>query len=409
MSRRFPAWYMGRHADHHIISASYNSDMAADFGRDVRNIVSSREYAALFPQTALAADSQSAERFHISGGGGYVAAGVGTAMTGRSAHIMNIDDPLKDRASAESETQRSAVWDWYRAVAYTRLRPDAVIVVTQTRWHEEDLAGKLLLAEAEGGERWTKLILPAIDADGRALWEDAYPRPVLDQIRATIGEYDWASLYEQRPRPRGGSFFTEASLLVNGAPVAYPFNPELVFATIDSAVKTGKQHDGVGVVYWAYLKAAQALVILDWDLKQVEGALLETWLPTVYQRLEALAKDCRARFGSRGAFIEDKASGMILLQQARNRGWAAIPIDSKLTSLGKSERAINCSGYVHGGQVKISEPAFRRVVTYKGVTKNHLLGQVLAFRAGTADMGDDDLLDCFSYGVSLSLGNRAGF
>ncbi len=421
VSRHFPAWYMGRHPDRDIISASYGAELAADFGRDVRNIIASPEYKRLFPGVRLAGDSQSKERWHISGGGGYVAAGVGTSITGRGAHVFVIDDPVKDRASAESELQRETVWDWYRSVAYTRLAPGGAIILTLTRWHEDDLAGRLIAQEAEGGDQWTKAILPAIDADGYALWEESYPRSALDQIRATIGEYEWSALYEQRPRPIGGSFFSESSLLVNvgdseSGPTYEPYEPQYpvdcVFCTIDSAVKTGKEHDGLGIVYWALSANKQndfPLVIIDWDYKQVEGAMLESWLPTVFPYLETLAEKYRARLGSKGAFIEDKASGMILLQQGNNRGWPVNEIPSKLSSVGKSERAINVSGYVHAGEVKFSRAAYDRVTTYKGATKNHLLSQILGFRAGTHDMAADDLLDCFCYGISLSLGNREGF
>lgn len=413
VSRRFPAWFLGRHPDLDFISASYGQELALDFGRDVRNIVSMPEYRAIFPAVRLAADSQAKDRWHVSGGGGYVAAGVGTAITGRGAHIFNIDDPVKDRASAESELQRKATWDWYRSVAYTRLQPGAAVVLTLTRWHEQDLAGLILEQEAEdGGEKWEKLILPAIDVHGNALWEDAYPRPVLDQIRKTIGEYEWASLYEQRPRPIGGSFFSETSLLVDGAPVPDPVFIDTVFATIDTAIKTGKDHSGLGCVFWAVAKRGQTpypLFVLDYDYLQLEGAFLENWLPTVFSRLEEYAKLCQARRGSLGAYIEDKASGMVLLQQGMNRRWPVHPIDSKLTAMGKSERAINISGHVHAGTVKLTRRAYDKVVSYLGVSRNHLLSQVLGFRAGTMDNSPNDLLDCFSYGVALALGNSEGF
>ncbi len=413
VSRRFPAWYLGRHPDRDFISASYGSELATDFGRDVRNIVASPEYSRLFPGVKLAEDSSAKDRWHVSGGGGYVAAGVGTAVTGRGAHVFSIDDPVKDRASAESEVQRKSTWDWYRSVAYTRLMPVGAIVLTLTRWHEEDLAGQILMQEAEeGGEKWDKLVLPAIAPDGTALWEERYPRGVLEQIRRTIGEYDWASLYEQRPRPIGGSFFSESSLLVDGLPVDWPLYVDTVFAVIDTAVKTGKDHSGLGVVFWGISKHQQTafpLYLLDWDYTQLEGAFLETWLPTVFDRLEVLASTCKARLGSSGAFIEDKSSGMVLLQQGEQKGWPVHAIDSKLTAMGKAERAIDISGHVHAGEVKITEHAYRKVVTFKGVTKNHLLAQILGFRPGSADKSDLDLLDCTSYGVAIALGNSEGF
>jgi hypothetical protein len=110
-------------------------------------------------------------------------------------------------------------------------------------------------------------------------------------------------------------------------------------------------------------------MILDWDIAQIEGALLETWLPMVFDRLEELARVCGARYGSAGALIEDKNSGTILLQQALRRDMPAQAIDSKLTALGKDERAINASGYVFKGNVKYTDHAFHKTVIHKGRSK----------------------------------------
>ena len=131
-SRRFPSWYMGRNPRKNIITASYNIDLAMDFGREVRNIVASPEYGNVF-QTALAQDSKAANRWHTNAGGAYVAAGVGTSITGRGAHVLLIDDPLKDREEADSELRRQRVWDWYTSTAYKRLAPGGAVVLIQTR------------------------------------------------------------------------------------------------------------------------------------------------------------------------------------------------------------------------------------------------------------------------------------
>ena len=130
----------------------------------------------------------------------------------------------------------------------------------------------------------------------------------------------------------------------------------------------------------------------------------------VFSRLESLALGCRARLGSLGAWIEDKSSGTILLQQANRRRMPARAIDSKLTALGKDERAINVSGYIHRENVKYSEHAFNKVTTYKHNSRNHLLDQVEHFRVGDKKSDrEDDLLDTFCYGVAIALGNRDGF
>ena len=207
----------------------------------------------------------------------------------------------------------------------------------------------------------------------------------------------------------GVAFFGRDSLLVNDLPVAAPTLCDAVFCTIDTAVKTGTEHDATAVTFWAISNhIGHRLTVLDWDIIQLEGSLLEVWLPTVFQRLEMLAKQCGARGGSLGAFIEDKVSGTILLQQAARRGMPAHPIDSKLTAVGKDERAISVSGYVFRGEVKISQFAYDKVTTFKGTTRNHWMTQVMGFRIGVKDQADD-LLDTFTYGVAIALGGAEGY
>lgn len=203
-SKRFPAWCLGRNPKRQIIAASYNSDLANDFGRNVRNLVAEPEFRQVFPEVTLAPDSQAANRMNTNHGGAYVAAGVGTAVTGRGAHIALIDDPFKDREEADSERRRELVWDWYRSTLYTRLMPGGAIVLIQTRWHEDDLAGRILEQE---GNQWEVLELPALDAEGKALWPEWYDEAALDRIKSTIGPREWSALYQQKPQPDEGTFF----------------------------------------------------------------------------------------------------------------------------------------------------------------------------------------------------------
>ncbi len=203
-SKRFPSWYLGRNPKRQVIAASYNSDLATDFGRDVRNIMASNEFAETFPGVSLRQDSRAADRMNTNEGGAYFAVGVGTATTGRGAHLGLIDDPFKDRQDADSETQRNRVWDWYRSTFYTRLMPGGAIVLVQTRWHEDDLAGRLL---EQQGDQWTVLDLPAISAAGEALWPEWYDVAALARIKASIGQREWSALYQQQPQPDEGTFF----------------------------------------------------------------------------------------------------------------------------------------------------------------------------------------------------------
>ena len=210
----------------------------------------------------------------------------------------------------------------------------------------------------------------------------------------------------------GVAFFSREKLLVDNRPLPNPSGCDGVFAVIDTASKTGTDNDATAVTYFAISQYSGGvpLFILDWDIAQIEGAILETWLPGVFRRLEDLARHCRARNGSLGSFIEDKNSGTILLQQARRRGMPAQPIESKLTAMGKDERAISVSGYVHREQVKYTEHAFSKTSVYKHHARNHLLEQIESFRVGDKRSDrEDDLLDTFCYGIALALGNREGF
>jgi len=155
----FVAWYLGRHPEQFIISASYGQELADNFGRRVRNLVNDPLHRAIFPGFRLADDSTSMRRFNTTAGGAYYAVGRGGPITGRGADLLIIDDPLKDRQEAQSDTIRGGLHEWFSSVAYTRLQPGGAIVLIQTRWHEDDLAGRLL---REHPADWELLSLPAI-------------------------------------------------------------------------------------------------------------------------------------------------------------------------------------------------------------------------------------------------------
>jgi predicted phage terminase large subunit-like protein len=205
-SRRFPAHYLGHHPDRQFLSVSATADLAADFGRDVRNLIASAEYAALF-DTTLAADSHAKGKWHTSAGGLYYSVGIGGGVLGRGAHVMLIDDPFASMEDALSEATRKNVWDWYTGTAYNRLMPGGAIILINHRMHEDDLAGRLLAQQAAGGDRWEVVELPAISDDGAALWPEAYSIEALSRIRRNIQPRFWSALYQQMPAPEEGDFF----------------------------------------------------------------------------------------------------------------------------------------------------------------------------------------------------------
>jgi hypothetical protein len=314
----------------------------------------------------------------------------------RRYHLVIIDEA--------AFTKRNAIDIWTKAIRPTLLdfRGAAIIASNTNGINEDNLFWRICNLPEYGFTEYhapshSNPFLPADELE--RLERDNHPLVYAQEYMAEF--VDWS----------GEAFFSLDNMLTEGKPEEFPIRSLYVFATMDTAVKTGKENDGTGVIYWCYEKLGDEhwLKIIDYEYLQIEGSMLELWLPVVYRNLDEYGVRCGARLGSRGCFIEDKGSGTILLQQARRRELQVGELPQKLTQLGKSERAINASGYIFRKQVKILKTAYDRILTFKQVTKNHLLGQILGFRVGDVEDRQDDLLDCFTYGVAISLGNFEGY
>ena len=205
-SIRWPAWYLGRQPHKQFLSVSATAELAADFGRAVRNVINSPEYRSVFG-TKLAEDSQAKGKWHTDAGGIYYSLGVGGSVLGRGGDAILVDDPFGSMREARSELERKNVFDFYTGTLYNRLMPGGAIVVINHRMHEDDLCGMLLAQQAAGGDRWEVVKLPALDESGAALWPERYPVEVLDRIRKNTLARDWSSLYQQEPAPEEGDYF----------------------------------------------------------------------------------------------------------------------------------------------------------------------------------------------------------
>lgn len=418
----FNAWEWGPAGTPGIryLTTAYMEKWARSHARKSRDLIMSDWYRAHWPNVVLIRDSET--DFENTSKGVRTAMPFGSLTSGRGNRVI-IDDPHSTE-EVESDADRERAERIFRESVTSRLNDpqhDAIIVIMH-RLHPNDLCGVIEQLELP----YVKLVLPmeyVRSLTVKTPWfEDArkegeilvspqrLPREKLEQVKIELGEYGYATQYQQQPRGREGTqFFSVALLLQDGHPLPLPLHCDAVFAVMDSATKTGKEHDATGVVYCAFTRFPNPrLLIIDWDIVQIEGAMLEAWLPQVFSQLEDRAKAMKARNGSLGVWIEDKASGMILLQQAKRRGWRAHPIESKLTSVGKSERAISVSGYVNRGMVQITTEAYEKVTTYKGRSRNHLISQITGFRIGVVDQ-DDDLFDAFVYSVAVALGNIEGF
>lgn len=202
-----PTWYLHLFPEKNVILSSYEADFAANWGRQVRNLITEYKYEL---GISLADDSTAADRWNTSEGGGMVTAGVGGPITGRGGHLLIVDDPVKNYEQAMSETYREKTIEWFQSTLFTRAEPGASIVILMTRWHERDLAGFLL---KEHKDQWTEINLPAIaEANdplgriiGQPLCTDRYNQDALEEIKKSVGSRVWNALYQQRPTAQEGN------------------------------------------------------------------------------------------------------------------------------------------------------------------------------------------------------------
>lgn len=254
-SIRFPAWHLGQYPHHEVINVGYNLDLPMGFSRKVREVFRDPQFQAIFPGAVLDPDSQSVEKWNTTQGGGFTAAGRGGGITGKGAHVLIVDDPIKDQEEADSALVRDKLWDWYQSTAYTRLAPGGGVLVIQTWWNDDDLAGRLQQQMRRIGEEGSEDIdnfeiikYPALstsfeyrdDADPSrpgpiitsdepidvanpplgfstaltllrpkdfCLHEDRYPTKDLKRIRANLQPRIWSALYQQNPVPDDGMYF----------------------------------------------------------------------------------------------------------------------------------------------------------------------------------------------------------
>jgi predicted phage terminase large subunit-like protein len=275
-SRMFPAWHLGRHPDHEYIACSYNVSLAMSFSRKVQETIDDPSYQTVFPKVKLNPNFRSMEEWGIDGTrGGYVAAGVGGGINGKGAHVLGIDDPFKNAEEADSADLREKLWNWFGSTAYTRLAPGGGVLVIQTWWHDDDLAGRLQLAMAADPEadqyevvkypaiaEWDEYIdeetheivrleagaepeaetrqLRFVRAKGDALHPERYDVAKLLKIKKTIPPRFWSALYQQNPVPDDGSYFLKEQFVLQATP---PKERCHVFIAFDFAISEKKAND----------------------------------------------------------------------------------------------------------------------------------------------------------------------
>jgi predicted phage terminase large subunit-like protein len=379
-SEFFPAWCLGRRSRRQIIAATYAQDLADDFGRRVRNQLIDERFGRIFPDCRLSVDSTSVKRFHTTHGGVYIAAGIGGPITGRGADLLLIDDPLKGRSDADSALARRRLRDWYATVAYTRLMPKAAIVLIQTRWHVDDLAGWILAEHAH--ENWEVLSLPAIMAepDGaeRALWPRRFPLVRLQSIRRTLGSRDWQALYMQSPVVEGGNILKRHWW--RRWREEMPPETDLVVMAVDTAHTRSLANDASAATVWGRF--------MD-ETGRPNLMLLYAWAERLeFNELVERVKATASRYRPERVLIEPKAAGLPVIQELRRR--TLLPVHPYMPRGDKIARAHAVASLIEGGAVWAPErPWAERVID-----------QCAQFPAGS----EDDLVDTVSMALAYLRG-----
>lgn len=267
----FPPYYMGRNPTTPILGVSNTTELAERFSRRARNIVSLPRYRNVFG-FGCSEDSKAAGSWENERGGEFFAAGIGSAIAGRRAGLGLIDDPVKSREEADSERVRDKHWDWYLNDFLTRLIPGAPQVVISTRWHEDDLCGRIIERE---GDRWEILKLPmeaeTNDPLGRAPGERLWPEWFTDEMVATakLDTRAWNALYQQNPVPEEGDYFKREYFNPYQAPPAGMH----IYGASDYAVTEGggdyTEHGIFGLDFNG------SLYLLDWWRGQTQS---DVWI-----------------------------------------------------------------------------------------------------------------------------------
>lgn len=394
VSRNFPAWALGLDPELEIINTSYSADLASTFNKAAQLIIDSDTYHEIFPDTLIQGQvakglqlpdsrnyKKTSEEFMIIGHNGRMfSAGVGGGITGRGADIFIIDDPFKNREEADSETQRGKVWDWYTSTALTRLSDCGGMIIMNTRWHLDDLTGRLLQKMAAGtGQTFKRFRFPAIAEEdepyrkaGEALQPERYSLETLQGIRNAIGSKDWAALYQQNPIPDGGGLFKENWIQYYSE---LPKGFTKAVMSWDMTFKDSKTSDFVCGQVWVQYQASFYLV------DQIRGRF--DFVTTIEKFVLFAQKHsyCHRKL------IEDKANGTAIINMLKKRITGIVAVTPKES---KEARASAVTTYWEAHNVFIPDKNKCRWVELE------FLPELLSFPGGK----HDDQVDCMTQALN---------
>lgn len=372
-SERYPVWHLGHYPEHQIVVASHSQALSNKFSRRARQLAASKATADTFPELAISSERKAVSEWETTAGGGYKAVGIGGGLTGSGAHVLIIDDVVKDWLQADSETHRENAWDWYTSTGYTRLAPGAGVLLILTRWHEDDLAGRIL-AKAESdpeSDQWKVIRFPAlaeadeyeveggdivavepgaaIDFDaakarllrkrGEALHPARYNAAELNKKRKSLPGRIWLGLYQQRPTSAEGQMFKRAWWQEYIKP---PAKFDRIIQSWDFTFDDTADSDYVVGQIWG-MRAGE-FYLLDQVRDRMDA-------PTAIKAVELLSAKWPA---AKTKLVEKKANGAAVMKTLKKKLGGFKPFEPHGS---KEQRAAVCSPDVESGNVYIPASA----------------------------------------------------
>ena len=378
----FPAWFIGKFPNKKVMMVSHTTDLAVDFGRKVRNIVDSPLYKQIFPTVHLASDSKSAGRWNTNMGGEYYACGIGSSIAGRGADLLLVDDPHseQDVINGNFEVFEKA-YEWFTYGARTRLMPGGRVAIIQTRWHLDDLTGRVVkdMAMNEGSDQYEVVEFPAIietvnkrtgDTIQKALWPEFYDLTALLRTKASMPLFQWNAQYQQNPTSE------EASVVKREWWKIWekedPPRCEYLIMSLDSAAETHTRADYTALTTWGVFMNEEAdayhIILLNSIKKRVE-----------FPELKRLAQEEYDEWEPDAFIVEKKSSGVALYQEMRRMGVPVQEFTPHRGSGDKLARLNSVADIVASGLVWVPQSRWAE----------ELVEEVAAFPFGS----NDDLVD----------------
>ena len=390
----FPAWFLGRNPDKKVMMVSHTTDLAVDFGRKVRNLISSDEYRAIFPTVSLAQDSKSAGRWNTNSGGEYYACGIGSALAGRGADLLLVDDPHseQDVINGNFEVFEKA-YEWFTFGARTRLMPGGRVAIIQTRWHMDDLTGRVTrdMVNNDLSDQYEVVEFPAIlelesknsgKIVHKPLWPEFFDMKALERTKASMPVFQWNAQYQQQPTAEEAAVVKREwwqEWTSENPPVC-----EYIIMSLDAAAEKHNRADFTALTTWGVF------------LNEEENAYHIILLNSIKERLEfpelkALAMQEYSEWEPDSFIVEKKSSGAALYQEMRRTG---LPVQEYTPHRGSGDKMarlnsvadIIASGMVWVPQTRWAEEVIEEIAGFPFMSHDDLVDStvmaLMRFRQG---------------------------